>query len=419
MDILIIGNGGREDALAKSLLKSDKIETIYISPQVGFSHEQIKSINIDVSDLEALRNFALEKHIDLTIVGPELPLNIGIVDFFKEKGLKIFGPDKKSAYLEGSKDFSKEFMEEYGIPTARYERFDDYDEARSCLGIYGYPQVIKADGLCAGKGVYICKDPNEAEEALKEIFLEDRFGDEASKIIVEDYIDGPEVSLLCFVSGNKIYPMDTAMDYKKIGEGDRGPNTGGVGCISPNPYWTDKLQLQSDEIIKRIEKGLEDRDLGYSGILFIGYIIDGSKLKVLEFNTRFGDPETEVLLPRLESSLLDNIMDSLEERPVKMAWSSKKAVGVILTSKGYPLAYESGYEIKGLDRLDQDLILYHNGTRLEGKSLQTNGGRVLSLLALGENLEEARNKVYENIKKIECSNLTYRKDIARLGKKTL
>ncbi len=414
MDILIIGDGGREDALAHTLGKDPRVEKIYMTGSSGAQRPKVDLVDLSVDDLEGLRRFAQDKKVDLTIVGPELPLNLGIVDEFKNYQLKIFGPDKKSAYLEGSKDFAKEFMLEYDVATAGYQRFTDYEKAVENIGLYGFPQVIKADGLCAGKGVYICQNEREAREALREIFLEDRFGNQAAKIIVEEFIDGPEVSLLCFVAGDKIYPMETAMDYKKIGDGDKGPNTGGVGCLSPNPYWNKKLEDQSDQLIKNIERGLKDRGLGYSGILFIGYIIDGDQLKVLEFNTRFGDPETEVLLPRLRSRLLDHILASIDHRPIEMDWEKNLSLALILSSKGYPLSYEKGFEIGCLDRLDQDILVFHNGTRIKDQRLVTDGGRVLSLVAKGDTWTSIREKVYGQVKNIDCNKLIYRKDIGLL-----
>lgn len=413
MNILIIGAGGREHAIACSLAKNKTIDKIFISKHNGGAGGKIINAEIDHDNFDEVNKFILSNDIGLTIVGPEDPLNAGIVDFLESKGHRVFGPKKKSAILEGSKYFAKKFMNKYGIRTAKYRHFNSYEKALEGLNEFGYPTVVKADGLCQGKGVYICQDRSHAENAIKEIFLDKVFKDEGGSIVLEEYLQGFEASLLCIVSGNKIYPFDTAMDYKKIYEKDKGPNTGGVGAISPNPYWNNDLQNQSEEILAKIEKGLDEENIGFSGILFIGYLIQDEKIYVLEFNTRFGDPETEVLLPRLKSDLLDNINQSIDGKKVILDFDDKVSMATILVSKGYPKSYEKGFEIKGLDKLS-DQIIYHNGTKSEGGKIFSNGGRVLSLVALADSLEEAREKVYENINKISFKNMTYRKDIGQI-----
>lgn len=413
MNILIIGAGGREHAIASCLAKNNTVDKIFISKHNGGANGKIINAEIDHDDFDQVDKFINSNDIGLTIVGPEDPLNAGIVDFLESKGNRAFGPKKKSAILEGSKYFAKKFMDKYGIKTAKYRHFKSYEEALEGLNEFGYPTVVKADGLCQGKGVYICQDRLLAENAIKEIFLDKVFKDEGGSIVLEEYLQGFEASLLCFVSGNKIYPFDTAMDYKKIYEGDKGPNTGGVGAISPNPYWNKDLQAQSEEILDKIENGLEQEDIGFSGILFIGYLIQDGEIYVLEFNTRFGDPETEVLLPRLKSDLLDNINQSIDGEKVVLDFEDNVSMATILTSKGYPKLYDKGYEIKGLEELS-DEIIYHNGTKSEGGKVLSNGGRVLSVVALANSLENARKKVYENIEKISFENMIYRTDIGQI-----
>ncbi|MDO5027192.1 MAG: phosphoribosylamine--glycine ligase [Tissierellia bacterium] len=410
MNILIIGSGGREHAIASALLRNPQVEKIFLSASNGASEEKIIIKDLDPYDFQQVDAFIRDQNIYLTIIGPEDPLNAGIVDFLQDRGHRVFGPKKKSAILEGSKLYAKEFMEKYSISTAKFKHFNSYEQALSGLDEFGYPTVIKANGLCQGKGVYICQDQAEAKEALKEIFLDKIFKDQGASIVLEQYLQGFEASLLCFVSGSKIYPFDTAMDYKKIYEGDLGPNTGGVGAISPNPYWNEDLQDQSRQIIESIEKGLEMEDIGFSGILFIGYLVQDGKVYVLEFNTRFGDPETEVLLPRLKSDLLENIEQAIDEKEVKLEFEKNYAMATILCSKGYPRSYEKGFEIKGLESLS-DQIVFHNGTKKEGDKIYTKGGRVLSIVALADSLKEARHKVYENIEKISFDNMTFRRDI--------
>ncbi|NLM19999.1 MAG: phosphoribosylamine--glycine ligase [Clostridiaceae bacterium] len=420
MNILIIGNGGREHAIAEALLKNEETECVYISTHNGGAHERIINAELLNNDIESIDKFLVKTQIDLVIVGPEQFLSEGIIDHLEAKGIKAFGPRKLAARLESSKAFAKEFMGKYQIPTAKYFKYDNYDAALAGLQEFGYPVVIKADGLCAGKGVSICQNKKDAVQALTDIFHNRIFGDQGAEIVMEQFLSGFEASLLCFVSGNKIYPFDTAMDYKKIYDNDLGPNTGGVGCISPNPYWTTDLDQQSNEIIRKIEQGLAEENLGFTGILFIGYLVENGKLYVLEFNTRFGDPETEVLLPRLKSDLLTNIIQTIEGKPVELDFAENVAMATILVSQDYPGKYETGYEISGLDLVDPDILVYHNGTKqiIDANSDQkvkivTNGGRVLSVVAVKENLAAARQAVYNNINRIHFANMSYRTDIGK------
>lgn len=414
MKILIIGNGGREHTIAESLSKNRKVEQVYISTHNGGATGKIINANLANNSVETIDRFLAETNIDLVIVGPEQFLSEGIIDHIESKGIRAFGPHKSAARLESSKAFAKDFMNKYEIPTAKHYQYDNYDDALAGLSEFGYPVVIKADGLCGGKGVLICQDKDEAIKALKDIFHNQVFGDQGSEIVMEQFLSGFEASLLCFVSGNKIYPFDTAMDYKKIYEDDLGPNTGGVGCISPNPFWTADLDQQSNQIIRKIEHGLAEENLEFTGILFIGYLVENGKLYVLEFNARFGDPETEVLLPRLNSDLLENILQAIDGKPVVLDFANNVAMTTIIVSEGYPGEYKTGFEIKGLKDVDPQALVYHNGTKNVENKILTNGGRVLSVVAVAEDLESARQTVYQNIKKINFENMSYRKDIGKI-----
>lgn len=414
MNILIIGGGGREHALAWKLNQSPKIEKIYCVPGNGGMASIAENVDLDIEDFSQLITFAKNHDIDLTVVGPEDPMVHGIVDAFRKEGLKIFGVNSKEAMLEGSKDFAKEFMVKYDIPTAKYDTFDNYDKALAGLAKYQPPIVIKADGLCLGKGVFICKNHEEAEKTLKHIFIDKAFGDQGNKVLVEEFLSGIEASLLCVVSNNQLFPMESAKDYKKIYEGDEGPNTGGVGCYSPSPLFDAAMKQRiKNEILTPIAKGLDKEGFNYDGILFIGLMIDEEGPKVLEFNVRFGDPETEVVLPRLQSDLVDIMIRALDHTLTEndFEWKDEVALTLVMTSGGYPGNYEKGKLITIKDFADNNLILFHNGTKVEDGRLLTNGGRVLSLTALAEDLASAADKVYKNVENIDFEGIYYRKDI--------
>lgn len=412
MKVLVIGSGGREHALAWKLSQSPEVKEVYVAPGNGGT-EQYHNVDIQAGDLQGLKNFALDTAIDLTVVGPENPLCDGIVDVFKSAGLKIFGPDKACAMFEKSKEFTKEFLEKYKIPTAKYKSFTDYEAARKGIREFSYPLVVKADGLCAGKGVIICEDEKEAEKALKEIFLDKVFGTEGSTVVVEEFLRGRESSLLAFVSNNKIFPLEEAEDHKQIFDGDRGPNTGGVGTYSPRRGSSEKLKAHTKDILTKIEAGLNSEGLTYNGILFIGFMIENDEPKVLEFNVRFGDPETEVLMPRLKGDLYQILNKCIEGTlsASDIEWREELCLCTILCSEGYPGSYEKGKEITGIEKLDEDIILFHNGTKREGQKLLTNGGRVLTVATLSTDMERARAKVYGNIDKLHFDGMYYRKDI--------
>ena len=416
MRILVIGSGGREHALCWKISTSKRVREIYCAPGNGGTSTVATNIDIKANDIEGLLAFALEKEIDLTIVGPEEPLCLGIVDEFIKNGLRIFGVNKKSAQLEGSKEYSKEFMKRYNIPTAKYNSYIDYDEAVEGLKEYTYPLVIKADGLCAGKGVVICSSEEDAKKCLKDILKDDLFGVQGNKIIIEEFLDGIETSLLCFVTEGRIIPMDTARDYKKINDEDDGANTGGVGCFSPSLLISKELNRKIEKnILNNIRFGLSNDEMDFKGILFIGLMIVGDEPIVLEFNVRFGDPEAEVLIPRLSGDIIDVFQKTIDGvlNKTDLIWDEDYYVTVIATAEGYPGNFEKGHEITGIEDLDERILLFHNGTKYLDDKLVTNGGRVLAFTSMGKTLEEARTNIYNNIDKVKFQGMGYRKDIAK------
>ena len=418
MKVLVLGSGGREHALCWKLAQSNRVSKIYCAPGNGGIGEIAENVDILPEDIDGLVDFAKKKNIGLTLVGPEGPLVLGIVDRFKKEGLKIFGADKKSAQLEGSKSYAKAFMQKYDVPTARYKKFIDSQNAIEELDSFNFPLVIKADGLCLGKGVVICNKREEAIACITNMMEDKAFGASGETIIIEEFLEGIETSLLCFVSKGRLVPMESAKDYKQIYEGDEGPNTGGVGCFSPNPIFHEELEREVEEkILNRIEIGLKEEKLDYDGILFIGLMITKTGPQVLEFNVRFGDPETEVLMPRLESDLVDIIFKTMEGDLKKedLIWKNQKCVTVVATSKGYPHEYEKGKKIFGLKDVDEDILIFHNGTIKKEGCFYTNGGRVISITALGATLNEARERIYKNLAKIKFEGMYFRGDIAKFN----
>ncbi|KAB3532114.1 phosphoribosylamine--glycine ligase [Alkaliphilus serpentinus] len=416
MKILVIGEGGREHAIVWSLSKSPKVTKIYCAPGNPGIGEIAECVEIKANDIKALVEFSREISVDLTIVGPEEPLVMGIVDAFRKEGLRIIGPTKEGAMLEGSKAFSKRFMEKYKIPTGKYTEVSSYEGGLKSLLNYEYPVVIKADGLAAGKGVFICGDKQEAEEALKKILKDKVFGSSGDRVIVEEYLEGIETSILCFVDGNRILPMVSSQDHKRIYDGDRGPNTGGMGTYSPNDIYNEEMALDvKEEILEPTLYGIQQEGMDYRGIVFIGLMITPQGPKVLEYNVRFGDPETQVVLTRLETDLVEILQATLEKRlkKIDITWKEQAAVCVILASGGYPIEYQRGKEIKGLESIDTDVMVFHSGTKVIDEKIVTNGGRVLGITALGGNIEKARSKAYRNAEKIYFEGITYRRDIAQ------
>ncbi|MEJ8552745.1 phosphoribosylamine--glycine ligase [Tepidibacter sp. Z1-5] len=413
MKVLVVGSGGREHAICYKLLNEDKVDKIYCAPGNAGISEIAEIVDIKDSDIDSLVEFAKKNDIDMTIVGPELSLVMGIVDEFEKNNMKIFGPNKECALLEGSKSYSKEFMIKHNIPTARYKEFNNLDEAIKNVGIYGYPVVVKADGLAAGKGVIIASCEKEAVDSLKDMMQNKKFGASGEKVIIEEFLTGIETSILTFVDNETIVPMVSAKDHKKVFDYEVGPNTGGMGTFSPSDIYNEDLQTEIDEkVLKPIIDGLKKDKLNYKGILFIGLMITSDGPKVLEFNVRFGDPETQVVLTRLESSLID-IMESVLDNKLKdidIKWSNQKTVCVMLTSGGYPNNYEKG-KVINIGDLDEDIMLFHSGTKREKEALVTNGGRVIGVSAKADTLKEATRKVYENIDKIYFDGMHYRRDI--------
>ena len=414
MRILVVGGGGREHAICWKLNNESNVEKIYCAPGNAGISNVAECIDIGDSDIENLLKFAKENQIDLTIVGPEIPLVAGIVDAFEKEGLKIFGPNKKCAQLEGSKSFSKDFMIRHNLPTAKYKEYTDLDEAISEIDSFGYPVVIKADGLAAGKGVVIPENREDAITTLKEMMSDKKFGKAGDKIVVEEFLNGIETSILAFVDNDTIVPMVSSKDHKKVFEGETGLNTGGMGTFSPSEIYTDELAKEIQEkILDKTLEGFKKDNLNYKGILFVGLMITEDGPKILEYNVRFGDPETQSVLFRLDtdlnkiiSAILDNNLKNIE-----INYSKEEAICVMLTSGGYPENYEKGKVISGLENLDSDIVVFHSGTKFDNGNIVTNGGRVIGITAKGKTVKEAGEKVYENIKKINFEGMHYRKDI--------
>ncbi|EMY8534892.1 phosphoribosylamine--glycine ligase [Bacillus paranthracis] len=411
MNVLVIGRGGREHALAWKFAQSEKVEKVYVAPGNEGMRDVATPIDIDENDFDALVLFAKENHVELTFVGPEIPLMNGIVDRFKEEGLRVFGPNQAAAVIEGSKAFTKELMKKYNIPTAAYETFTDYEEAVQYIQKVGAPIVIKADGLAAGKGVTVAMTLEEALQATKEMLQDVKFGEASKKVVIEEFLDGQEFSLMAFVNGTTVHPMVIAQDHKRAFDGDKGPNTGGMGAYSPVPQISESaVQEAIETVLHPTAKAMIQENRSFTGILYAGLILTNDGPKVIEFNARFGDPETEVVLPRLENDLVDVCNAVLDESELTLQWSEESVIGVVLASKGYPEAYKKGEIIKGLEAL-QDVIVFHAGTAMKHGDFVTNGGRVLFVACKANSLQEAKDKVYKEIGKIESDGLFYRSDI--------
>ncbi|OGS45480.1 MAG: phosphoribosylamine--glycine ligase [Elusimicrobia bacterium RIFOXYD2_FULL_34_15] len=409
MNILVIGSGGREHAIVWKLSKSNKIKKIFCIPGSGAISKIAECVNIDSLDFEKISDFVLENKIDLTVVGPEIPLSEGIVDYFNKKNLKIFGPDKRAAQLESSKVFAKTFMKKYNIPTASFEVFDNYEKALKYIN--SNPSVvIKADGLAAGKGVFVCDNVKEAQDALKEIMVNKIFGEAGKNIVIEEKLSGEETSLLAFCDGKTILPLIPAQDHKRIFDFDKGPNTGGMGAYAPVNLVDKKA---SDKIFDSFLNGINLEKLNFKGIIYVGIMLTKEGPKVLEFNVRFGDPETQAILPLLKTDLLDLVSATVngELSKYKIEWYNGYCVSVVLASGGYPGKFEKGKEISGLDNI-KDAVVFHAGTKLENGKFLTSGGRVLNISAIGPTLKESISKVYSNLEKIKFEGMHYRKDIA-------
>ncbi len=416
MKVLVIGSGGREATLVWKIAQSEKVEKIYAAPGNGGISQFAECIEIQAHELANLAEFALQNAVDLTIVGPENPLADGIVDLFEAKGLRIFGPTRSAAELESSKVFAKNFMTKYNIPSATYKVFTDPAEASEYLREIGPPVVVKADGLAAGKGVILCTELESALDAVAKIGVERAFGDAGNKIIVEEFLEGEEASILAFTDGEAVIPMVSSQDHKRAYDGDQGPNTGGMGAYSPAPVVTDEMNEKVlNEILIPTVKGMAAEGRKYKGVLYAGLMITNSGPKVLEFNCRFGDPELQVVLPRLRSDVVEpiNAVVNGHLNEITLEWDPKAAVCVVMASEGYPGNYEKGKLITGLDKLAQmqDIIAFHAGTKRDDDSFITSGGRVLGVTAFGDNIEAAIRHVYRSIDTINFENAFYRKDI--------
>ncbi len=412
MKLLLIGSGGREHALAWKLGKSEKVEKIFVAPGNGGTATHDKCENINITDIDKLIAFAKKEGIDITIVGPEDPLTEGIVDEFKKENLKIFGPAKDGAMLEGSKSFSKDFMKKYGVKTAEYATFTNVNEALKYLENCTYPTVVKADGLAAGKGVIICENKEEAIEAVNTCMVDDAFNGAGQKIVIEEFLEGVEASILSITDGKTIIPFLSAKDHKQIFDGGKGPNTGGMGVLAPNPYVTEEVLLDFKEnIMNKTLVGIKEESFDFKGIIFFGLMITKKGTYLLEYNVRMGDPETQSVLYLMESDLLEVIESALNEEldKAQIKWNKGVCINVVLVSNGYPNKFNKGYEINIDEKVKDKVFLA--GAKYEDGILKTSGGRVLSVIGCGENVEEARKEAYLNINKVTFKGAYCRKDI--------
>jgi len=416
MKVMVVGEGGREHALAWKVAQSPRVDRLYAAPgNVGMA-QIAKCIGISPSDPQKLANFAEEKDVDLTLVGPEHPLSLGIVNLFEERGLRIFGPSQQAARIEASKGFAKEFMGRWDIPTAPFSLFTDPEKAIDYLRGRRFPQVIKADGLAAGKGSIVARSLDEALATVRALMVEKVFGQSGERIVIEDYLQGKEVTILVISDGTSFLPFLPAKDYKPIYDGDRGPNTGGMGSYAPAQTIDEGLMEKIRErIVAPTIRGLSQEGIKYKGVLYIGLMLTQEGPQVLEYNCRFGDPETQALLPLLKTDLVEIVDWVIEERlPGKrLEWENGAAVCVVLASEGYPGSYKKGAVITGTDRVDEDILLFHAGTGKRGGELVTNGGRVIGVTAVGRDLDEARGNAYKGVKNISFPGMQFRKDIAR------
>ena len=420
MKVLIIGSGGREHALAWKASQDENVSEVFVSPgNAGTALEsKTSNINLDLDNFESIKNFCKEQDIKLVIIGPEQPLVQGLSDYLSNHDINSFGPSKGAAQLEGSKTFSKDFFTKYGIPTASYASFDNFKDAHNHLRKINYPTVVKADGLAAGKGVIICQNEIEAEDALVSIFKDNAFGNAGSRVVIEDFLEGEEASFIAVVSKDKIIPLATSQDHKAISDGDIGLNTGGMGAYSPAPIVTEELEKKiMDEVMVPTVNGLIAEEFPYLGFLYAGLMIKDNDIKVLEFNCRFGDPETQPILFRLESSLvklcLSAINDDLDAYQIK--WNEKHSCGVVIASNGYPESYESNKEVNIEEYEDTEIKLFHAGTKMQDDKIFTNGGRVFCATALGNDLKEAQEKAYNLVGKVNFDGAYFRKDIGYKG----
>jgi phosphoribosylamine--glycine ligase len=416
MNVLVIGSGGREHALAWKLRQSPQVKQVFIAPGNAGTAQLGRNVDIKLSELDQLLNFARQEAIDLTVVGPDDVLAAGIVDLFEAAGQRIFGPCREAARLESSKSFAKRFMIRHGIPTARFREFESSRDARTSLGEFGFPLAVKADGLALGKGVVIAQDRAEAEAAIDDMIERRRFGDAGRKVVIEEFLSGTECSVHALVDGHSYLLFPTAQDHKQIYDGNRGPNTGGMGAFSPSQRLDAALLQQIREtVLEPFIRGIQKDHLRFRGLLFPGLMLTKDGPRVLEFNCRFGDPETQVLMPRLKTDLVDLLVATITEQlaTVTVQWDTRSAVCIVMASGGYPGHYEVGKTIAGLEHLDRkdDVIVFHAGTRMDENRILTSGGRVLGVTAVGDTLSAAKERAYDALDKIEFDGSYFRRDI--------
>jgi len=417
MKVLLIGSGGRENALAWKLAQSSRVDKLYNAPGNPGTADYGQNLNFKSDDKEGLLEFALKEKIDLTVVGPEAPLAEGIVDLFAEHGIRVFGPNQKAAQLESSKVFSKDLMQKYDIPTAEYRSFSEAEAALSYIRDKGAPIVVKAEGLAAGKGVIVAQDVEEALEAVEKIMVDEKFGEAGEKIVVEEYLEGEEATILAFCDGNTVKAMLPSQDHKAAYDGGKGPNTGGMGAYAPAPVVNEELMQKIDKnIIDKTFNALNSEGIEFKGIIYFGLMIKNGEAKVLEYNVRFGDPEAQVVLPLLKTDLIEIMEAVLDSRldQIDIEWSDKKALCVVMASGGYPVKYEKSKQITGIEELDseEDLIIFQAGTRYsEAGELLTDGGRVLAVTAVGDDFKKVIDRAYSGVEKIDFEDFQIRNDI--------
>ena len=416
MKIAIIGSGGREHALTWKLREDPQISDIFCLPGNAGTAGIAENISVNATDINAISSFVSKCMPDLVVIGPEGPLSLGLADKLVEDSHTVFGPSKEGSRLESSKNFAKQIMYKYGIPTGKAQSFTDPEKAKEYCSKVGYPLVVKADGLAAGKGVSICSVENEAYKAIEECLIDKNFGNAGDHVLIEEFLEGQEVSLLCFTDGKSYIPMVPSQDHKAIYDGDKGPNTGGMGCYSPVPVFTKELEKQSiEEVVGPVIEAFKHEDIDFRGVLYCGLILTNDGLKVLEFNARFGDPETQVILPRMESNLTEVLFATANKElaGTKVSWLDNTCVTVVLASKGYPKKYETGFPIQGIEEAEKDpnINVFHAGTALKENQIVTAGGRVLNVTATGRDFNEARTKAYSALEKIEFEGKYNRTDI--------
>lgn len=417
MKVLVVGRGGREHAICKKISESPLVETVYVAPGNDGMDDCAVLVAIEEANHADLVKFAVDQQINLVIIGPESPLLEGLADQIRQENIAVFGPSKKAAEIEGSKSFAKDLMAKYQIPTAAYQTFTDFEKAKEYVIENGAPIVIKADGLAAGKGVVVALTIDEAIETLQEMLVDSKFGAASSKVVIEEFLAGEEFSLMTLVNGDLIVPLEIAQDHKRAFDGDKGPNTGGMGAYSPVPQiGPETVEEALEKIVRPVARALIQEGRSFTGVLYAGLIQTSVGPKVIEFNARFGDPETQVVLPRMESDFVEVLVQLLNGRTPEVKWSSDTILGIVLASKGYPGDYQNGAVLEGLESLSDDITIFHSGTRRsQSGHFVTNGGRVLLASAKASSLLEAQSKVYGELKKIGTDGVFYRKDIGYRG----